>query len=175
MILNNFKKTLKKRSKKIKKIISINLKKLWYFSYKHKFTHFAITGITGGIVNIISAWSCVNLFLIKNNYTIFNHNFQNTTIGIFFGISINLIYNFFMHTKNFKMKNKHKRRFLAFASYSLFLAYFITIPLSLMLRNCLENFTLLTNYAYLISTTIIISLFSIFSFSFFKLYLFRNS
>lgn len=146
------------------------------FLWKTKYIHFFITGTSGVLINLVFAFIFVEYVFTNPSYNFFI-TIQNTTIGIIIGTSINLIYNFILHTNmTFKTKKNHTKRFLIFIIYSLFVSYFINLPLTILFRNFLEK-TLpefISSYSYLISSAFVILFVSCFTFIFFKLYLFKE-
>ena len=165
----------------IKKIIS-NINKFYLFLFKVRYVHFFLTGVSGVMLNLFFSWIFVEFVFLENTYLVLDYIVKNTTLGIIIGQSVNLIYNFTLHTKvTFKTKKNHKRRFSFFITYSIFMTYIIITPLALFLRDLLTlifnsifflNF--LAEYSYLISSAIVILTFSVLNFILFKKILFKE-
>ena len=159
----------------------LNLRFLLKFFYKTRYLHFCITGTTGVLLNLFFSWLFVEFIFLESEYLIFNFLVMSTTLGVIIGQTINLIYNFSLHTKmTFKTKKDHKKRFTIFIVYSLFITYAVIVPLILILRNFFEYtfphiyLRFLVGFEYLVASAIIILFFSIFNFIVFKIWLFKE-
>jgi len=132
--------------KKIKKIISI------------KFIKFFIVGSTGVLLNLIIT-AILQFFIFPKEL------FYMASI---IGTTINVIYNFILHTFfTFKTKTKHKKRFFIYALYIIF----ISTTQELIIKTT----TPLIGLNYLvIYKALIILIFSIITYFFFKIYLFNE-
>ncbi len=164
------------------------IKKVSSYLYNVRYIHFLLTGGSGVALNLFTAWLWIDVLSNKEVFTLWVSDQHNTlkvksnTIGIILGQTTNIIYNFIFHSiVTFKTKEKHKRRFLLFVLYSIFLSYIIVTPLILILNNFLISQikpTILNEYIggfeYLIASAIVIFFISIFNFVFFKKKLFKD-
>ena len=126
--------------------------------YKHKYLHFFSTGVTGVILNISAVWLTTEFLFGLENYF----------YGYIVGLAINLTYNFTMHTiLTFKTKTEHVRRFFIFIAYSLIMSFIQAVIIKTITPIIGLKF-------YLFIIVGVIFLFSIFSFLFFKVWMFRD-
>ena len=146
-----------------------------------RYLHFFMTGATGVVLNLFVSWFFVEFIFLRDEYFVFNNLLKDTTLGVIMGQTINLIYNFYLHTKmTFKTKENHKRRFVIFIAYSLFMTYVVIVPLILVLRNFLgfvfpyTYLNFLVGFEYLIASAVVILFFSFFNFIVFKIWLFKD-
>ena len=86
---------------------------IFHLLYKYKYIHFFLTGVTGVVLALLITWSLTEyVFGLENYFT-----------SYLIGLTINLIYNFVLHTKiSFNTKNNHPKRFVIFVIYSLLMA-----------------------------------------------------
>ena len=153
-----------------------NLVFMFKLLYRYKYIQFFLTGISGVLINTL-----VSFIFVTFIFTVGLFGFKNTTVGIFMGNTINLFYNFVLHTLvTFKTKKDHSKRFLFFILYSLFMTYIIIVPLSVFLTSFFENvffdfgWLIVKEYIYLIVTAVVILFFSVFNFLLFKIWMFKE-
>ncbi len=126
--------------------------------WKHNVIQFLLVGGSGVLLQLIVTWLL----------TSFVFGLEKYYIGYTFGLSLNLIYNFILHTFfTFKAKNGHGRRFIGFIVYSLFMA----MLQYLIVRGLVYLFG---NSWYLVVISGVILICSIITFIIFKFWLFRE-
>ena len=126
--------------------------------FRHKYLHFFMTGTSGVVINLFITWLLTTLVFGLPGY------FKAYIIGT----TINLIYNFALHTKvTFQTKKRHVRRFAFFVAYSLL----FTVIQAYVVRT-LTPIIGLHLYLFVIAATIFV--FSCITFLFFKFFLFRE-
>ena len=159
----------------------LNPKFVIKFVGKTRYLHFFVIGVTGVTLNLFLSWFFVEFIFLKSKYLIFNTQFKSSTFGVIIGETVNLIYNFCLHTiVTFRIKKQHKRRFILFVLYSLFTTYLVVFPAILILRNFFEyvfpfiNLNFLIGFEYLVAACFVILFFSFFNFIIFKIWLFKD-
>lgn len=89
---------------------SKSLSGLLKYIHSIRYFHFFVTGVTGVAINLAITWLL----------TTFVFGLANYFYAYLIGLSINLIYNFTLHTyMTFQTKERHGRRFVVFVLYSL--------------------------------------------------------
>lgn len=130
------------------------LKKL----YDSRYIHYFIIGSIGTGINLVVNWICTSLVFGPEHYM----------IGIVLGLAISIIYNFVLQTiVTFKTKTEHFKRLFVFAVYSLILSYIEAVVMSTLIVKLGVQY-----YLFIIAGVILA--FSIVTFLFFKLWLFKE-
>src|SRR5690606_2016435 len=124
-----------------------------------KYIRFFLVGGSGIFINL----------LVTGFFQFFVFEQSLFYVASIIGTSVNLIYNFTLHTIfTFNTKSKHKLRFVKFVSYTLILAIFQ--------ESLIKIITPIFGVIYLLLIkAIIVFLFSIITYLFFKFYLFNES
>ncbi len=126
--------------------------------FEHKYLHFFMTGVSGVGINLLVTW-----FL-----TTYVFGLAGYFKGYIIGTTINLFYNFALHTKvTFETKSGHARRFIFFVTYSLVLT---AVQASVV--RVVTPMVGLEYYLFVIAGAIFI--FSCVTFLFFKFFLFHE-
>lgn len=104
-----------------------SIKEWLIFFYKIRFIHFLLIGGIGVLINILLTTFFTEFFFGRELY------FYAYLIGLF----SNLIYNFTFHTIiTFKTKDKHKKRFIFYIIYNLFMSVFQAF----LIKNIVDSF-----------------------------------
>jgi putative flippase GtrA len=131
---------------------------LFRISRKSRLLHFLLTGGTGVAINLLFVWALVHFYFGTRGY--FN--------AYLIGLAFNLAYNFTLYTRVvFKTKRRHASRLVLFSIYSLLMTY-------LQARLIMLLVPAVGYHYYLIVIGAVIGVFSLCSFFFFKLSLFRE-
>ena len=164
---------LKKISSEIKQINIFSPKDWLNLFNKYRLTHFLITGGSGVIINMLFTIFFAELVFVKEKlyYIPILSTFFITKgyfIATLIGLSINLIYNFTLHTIfTFKTKTKHKSRFTIFIIYSILMTLIQAKIINIIIEIIGEDF-------YIIVIPAIIAIFSILTYFVFKIWLFKE-
>jgi putative flippase GtrA len=135
-----------------------NLFLWWNLFWRLKITQFVLVGGTGVLIQLVVTWGFTNFVFGLDKYY----------IGYSIGLSLNLIYNFVMHTfVTFSAKRGHGKRFIGFIIYSLLM----TLLQYLIVRGLVY---LVGEKWYLLVIATVVLVFSIVTFLLFKFWLFKE-
>ena len=131
----------------------------WYrLMVRERYLHFFVVGASGVAMNLAITAFFAELVFGRENY------FSAYVIGL----SVNLLYNFILHTfVTFKTKGDHARRLIVFVVYSLVLTYIQARVVKYITDLVGVNW-------YLVVIASVIFFFSIVTFLLFKFVLFRE-
>lgn len=136
------------------------LNPMWWYRLlmRERYVHFFVVGASGVAMNLaITAFFAELVFGRENYYSAY-----------IIGLSVNLLYNFLLHTfVTFKTKGDHTRRLLIFVVYSLALTY-------IQARTVKYLTDLIGVDWYLIVIASVIFVFSMITFVLFKFLLFKE-
>lgn len=80
------------------------------FAHRKRIAHFFITGVSGVMLNMLITWLLTEFVFGVDRYI----------IGYFVGTTVNICYNFFIHSiLTFKTRKRHTRRFVIFVLFSI--------------------------------------------------------
>lgn len=132
----------------------------WWISFLHRtrYLHFFAVGMSGVGLNLATTVFFTEFVFGRENYF----------TAYLIGLSVNLIYNFTLHTiVTFKTTDRHFFRFASFLAYSLAMTY-----LQARLVKYLTDLVGVDWYVLVIASVIMV--FSILTFMLFKLVLFKD-
>lgn len=126
--------------------------------YRVRLLHFLLVGGTGVLLNLLMTWFFTEFFFGLEGYF----------YGYLIGLSVNIVYNFLLHTHvTYKTKKEHMKRFRWFVAYTLVFTF-----IQALLVRWLTPLIGLEYYLFVIATIIAIG--SIITFLIFKLWLFKE-